>query len=137
MSKDATSDYAEVFISYSSLDRISVLEIANELQLDKSTASRRIREAIARGFLENLQDRKGRPARITLTDQVLPDNQHILPTVDELLNAMNAADADSNADNGCTVADEIGDTVSAAACPTHSGIVVQADTSTPCTVDQA
>jgi len=126
-------------INKGGLHELTELEIANELQLDKSTASRRIRDAIARGFLENLQDKKGRPARIVLTDQVLPDDQCILPTVDELLNAMtgDAADADSNAKNGCTVADEIGDTVTTSACEAHSGIVAQADTSTPCTVDQA
>lgn len=60
-------------LSRKDLQELTELEIANELQLDKSTASRRIRDAIARGFLENLQDRKGRPARIVLTDQVLPD----------------------------------------------------------------
>jgi len=124
-------------INKNGLYELTELEIAKELQLDKSTASRRIRDAIARGFLENLQDKKGRPARIVLTDQVLPDDQCILPAVDELLHAMNAADADSNANNGCTVADEIGDTVSASACPAHSGIAAPAGTSTPCTADQA
>lgn len=126
-------------INKGGLHELTELEIANELQLDKSTASRRIRDAIARGFLENLQDRKGRPAKIVLTDQVLPDDQGILPTVDELLNAMtgDAADAASNAKNGCTVADESGDTVSASVCEAHSGIAAPAGTSTHGTVDQA
>jgi hypothetical protein len=126
-------------LSRKDLNELTELEIANELQLDKSTTSRRIRDASTRGFLENLQDRKGRPARIVLTDQVLPDNQGILPTVDELLNAMtgNVADVDSNANNGCTIADEIGDTVSTSACAVYSGIVAQAGTLTPGTVDQA
>jgi hypothetical protein len=124
-------------LSRKDLNELTELEIANELQLDKSTTSRRIRDASTRGFLENLQDRKGRPARIVLTDQVLPDNQCILPAVDELLDAMagDAADVNSNANNGCTVADEIGDTISA--CAAHNGIVAPADTSTPGTVDQA
>jgi hypothetical protein len=126
-------------LSRKDLNELTELEIANELQLDKSTTSRRIRDASTRGFLENLQDRKGRPARIVLTDQVLPDNQCILPTVDELLNAMtgDVADVDSNANNGCTIADEIGDTVSTSACAVYSGIVAQAGTLTPGTVDQA
>ena len=74
-----------------------------------------------------------------LTDQVLSDDQCILPTVDELLNAIpgDAADVDSNAKNGCTVADEIGDTVSASTCAAHNAIIAQAGTSTLCTVDQA
>jgi hypothetical protein len=102
-------------ISGKDFNELRELEIANELQLDKSTASRRIRAAIARGFLENLQDKKGRPARIVLTEQVLKDNQRILPTVDQLMNAMvgDAVVADSNANNGCTVADETEDTVPA------------------------
>ena len=57
-------------LSRKDLNELTELEIANELQLDKSTTSRRIRDASTRGFLENLQDRKGRPARIVLTDQV-------------------------------------------------------------------
>jgi hypothetical protein len=120
-------------INNNGLNELTNLEIAKELQLDESTASRRVRDAIVRGFLENLELNKGRPARIVLTDQVLSDNQRILPTVDELLNVM----SDANTDNGCTVADETGDTVSAAACPAHSGIVAQAGTSTPDIVDQA
>jgi len=102
-------------LSKASLNELTELDIAKELQLDKSTTSRRIRAAIARGFLENLQDKKGRPARIVLTDQVLQDNQRILPTIDQLRNAM-ATDAevlDSNTDNGCTVADETEETVPA------------------------
>ena len=124
-------------LSKKDINELTELEIANELQLDKSTTSRRIRDAIARGFLDNLQERKGRPARIVLTDQVLPDDQCILPTIDELLNAMNAADTASNANNGCTVADEIRDTVSVAACPAHSGVVAPAGIPTPGIIDQA
>jgi hypothetical protein len=91
-------------LSKKDINELTELEIANELQLDKSTASRRIRAAIARGFLENLQDRKGRPARIVLTDHVPKENQSILPTVDQLLNVM--AVQHPSADNGCTVASE-------------------------------
>lgn len=101
-------------INKNDLNELTELDIARKLQLDKSTASRRIRAAISRGFLENLQDKKGRPARIVLTDQVLPDNQRILPTVDELQNAIAVkAVADSNIGNGCTVADETENTASA------------------------
>ena len=124
-------------LSKNDLDELTELQIANELQLDKSTTSRRIRDAIARGFLENLQDRKGRPAKIVLTDQVLSENQCILPTVDELLNAIAVAPADANANHGCTVAHEIGDTVTASACAAYNGIVDQAGTSTHGTVDLA
>lgn len=63
-----------------------------------------------------------------LTDQKLPDNQHILPTVDELLTAMADAElADSNTDNGCTVALETEDTVTTSTYGPHSEIIAQAD----------
>lgn len=125
-------------LSKNDLNELTELEIANELQLDKSTASRRIRDAIARGFLENLQDRKGRPARIVLTEQALPENKSILSTVDELVEAMTLDDAntDSNATDGCTVAAEMGNTVSVSADGAHIGIVPQAGTSTRGTGDR-
>lgn len=126
-------------LSKNDLNELTELEIANELQLDKSTASRRIRDAIARGFLENLQDRKGRPARIVLTEQALPDNKSILPTPDELVNAMtlDEANTDSNVTAGCTVAVEIGNTVNFSADDVHIGIVPQVGTSTRGTADLA
>jgi hypothetical protein len=50
-----------------------------------------VRNAINRGHLKNLEDRRGRPARIVL-DEPLPEDLEILPTVDRL--------------RGCTVAVE-------------------------------
>ena len=60
-----------------------VAAIAKALKLDKATALRRVRAAIDRGYLRNLEDRKGRPARITLGDP-MPDDMPILPTVEAL-----------------------------------------------------
>ncbi len=56
----------------------SVTEIAKELDIDKSAASRRIGVATDRGYLKNLEDRRGRPAKIALGDP-LPEEVDILP----------------------------------------------------------
>jgi hypothetical protein len=59
-------------------------ELKSVLQLDKSAISRRVADAIDSGFLKNLEDRKGRPARLVLGD-ALPDNRAILPTPEQLV----------------------------------------------------
>jgi predicted transcriptional regulator len=42
---------------------VSVTEIAKFLELDTGTASRRVRDAVSRGYLANHETRKGRPAQ--------------------------------------------------------------------------
>jgi hypothetical protein len=64
-------------------DEVSVTEIAKFLKLDASTASRRVRDAVSRGYLANNETRKGRPARIALGDP-MPSDRQILPHPDEL-----------------------------------------------------
>jgi hypothetical protein len=58
--------------------------VANQLQLDKSVVSRRWRVARDGGYLVNLEDRRGRPARLILGEP-LPDETPILPDPDEVL----------------------------------------------------
>jgi hypothetical protein len=67
----------------------TIASVAKELRLDKSTAWRRVRAAMDRGFVKNLEDRKGRPARLTPDDDP-PDDIEILPDPETL--------------KGCTVA---------------------------------
>ena len=62
---------------------VTVSTIAKALKLDKSTASRRIKVAVDREFLRNLETRQGRPSRIAIGDP-MPQDGTILPTVDEL-----------------------------------------------------
>jgi hypothetical protein len=57
---------------------IGLSAIAKALGIDKSAASRRVRVAIEDGYLANQEDRKGRPARITLGDP-LPQERPVLP----------------------------------------------------------
>lgn len=68
---------------------VTVVALAEELELDRSAAWRRARTATERGYLKNLEDRKGRPARLVPGDP-LPDDIEVLPTPERL--------------SGCTVA---------------------------------
>jgi hypothetical protein len=61
----------------------TVVQVAARLGIDKSSASRRVRAALERGYLKNLEDHRGRPSRQALGDQ-LPAEVTILPTVEEL-----------------------------------------------------
>jgi hypothetical protein len=58
-------------------------DLRARLKLDRSTISRRIADAIDRGYLRNLEDKKGRPARLVVGDP-LPDEQQVLPTLERL-----------------------------------------------------
>jgi hypothetical protein len=62
---------------------ITIKAIGDELELDKQPAYRRVQMALEDGFLKNLEDRKGRPAKLVLGDP-LPDDQEILPDPKEL-----------------------------------------------------
>jgi hypothetical protein len=55
--------------------------LAAALGLDKSAASRRVREAVQRGYLLNQEDRKGRPARLVIGDP-MSEELGILPAPD-------------------------------------------------------
>jgi hypothetical protein len=57
---------------------VTIAGLAEELELDKSAAWRRVRSAIDRGYVENQEDRKGRPARLVVAD-ALPDDIEIRP----------------------------------------------------------
>jgi len=62
---------------------VSLVKLAKALKLDKSAASRRGKAAREAGYLTNLEDRPGRPARY-VTDEPLPDEREVLPTPEAL-----------------------------------------------------
>lgn len=68
---------------------VTVAQVKDRINLDKSTAYRRVQVAIEHGYLKNLEDKKGRPACLVIAD-LMPDDQEILPEPDRL--------------QGCTVA---------------------------------
>jgi hypothetical protein len=61
----------------------SISQLATLLGLDKSATSRRWENARARGYLKNVEERRGKPARIVLGDP-LPDEVEILPSPERL-----------------------------------------------------
>jgi MarR family len=64
-------------------EELSVAEITEALGLDKSSVSRRVKVAISKGYLINLETCKGKRARIALGDP-MPDDIEILPHPDKL-----------------------------------------------------
>lgn len=58
-------------------------DIRKALKLDKSVVSRRVTAAVDAGVLRNLEDRKGRPARLVLGDP-LPEEIELLPKPERL-----------------------------------------------------
>jgi hypothetical protein len=61
--------------------RIGVMlgRVAEHLELDKSSASRRVAAAIKAGYLINTEERKGRPACLELGEP-LPEEREVLPS---------------------------------------------------------
>lgn len=57
---------------------VSLRDLAAALELDKSAAARRARHAIDRGYLKNLEDKKGKPARYEPAEP-LPADRVVLP----------------------------------------------------------
>jgi len=62
---------------------VSYHQLEEVLHLDNSAVSRRVKSAINLGYLENLEDKKGKPARIILGEK-MPDDVAVLPHPDEI-----------------------------------------------------
>ena len=62
---------------------VSSAQVADALGIDKSAAWRRVRVAMQKGYLENLETRKGKRARLVLGDP-LPADRTILPDPGEV-----------------------------------------------------
>jgi IclR-like helix-turn-helix domain-containing protein len=70
---------------------LSITQLAGRLGLDKSATSRRWQNARGRGYVKNLEERRGKPARIVLADP-LPDDIEILPSPEQLEECCGATD---------------------------------------------
>jgi hypothetical protein len=66
---------------------VSVGDLAEALGLDRSAASRRAQTALRRGYLVNLEVRRGRPAQLAI-GAPLPVAQAVLPTPRQLREAL-------------------------------------------------
>ena len=62
---------------------VSLASVAGELDLDRSAASWRVRRAVDAGYLKNLEDKRGKPARLVPGDP-LPEDLRILPATEAL-----------------------------------------------------
>jgi len=71
---------------------VSLRELANALELDKGTTSRRWAHARDAGYLKNLEDKRGKPAKICLGDP-LPEEIDVLPTLEALVECCSVAGA--------------------------------------------
>jgi hypothetical protein len=65
---------------------VQVIQVAKHLDIDKSSAWRRVRVAMREGYVVNLEVKKGKPARLKLGDP-LPDDTPVLPSPDEVAKA--------------------------------------------------
>ena len=78
----ATVEAVAALVKENSGEPASVTALAKTLGINKMAASRRARAATASGFLVNAEDRRGRPARLTVGDP-LPEGGG-LPSPEEL-----------------------------------------------------
>lgn len=62
---------------------VSLAELAGELGIDKSSASRRAKQACGQDYLVNLETRPGRPACLKVGEP-LPAEMKVLPSVEAL-----------------------------------------------------
>lgn len=63
-------------------DEVTTAQVAAALTLDRSAASRRVRGAVSRGYVKNLETRRGQPARLVPGDP-LPTDEPVLPEADD------------------------------------------------------
>lgn len=61
----------------------TVAAVAAALKLDKSAAWRRVQSALQKGYLRNLEDKKGRPAQLVIGER-MPDDVAVLPEIEVL-----------------------------------------------------
>jgi hypothetical protein len=65
-----TRDTVAAVAGLAAAGETTVIAVAHGLGLDKSAASRRVRVAVDRGYLRNLEDRHGHPVRLALGDSL-------------------------------------------------------------------
>ncbi len=64
------------------VSEVTITMVAVKLKLGKGAALRRVQVAIEKGYLKNLEERRGRAARLVLGEP-LPEDQEILPPADD------------------------------------------------------
>jgi hypothetical protein len=67
----------------------TTMMVAGRLDICRQSAQGRLATARNRGYVKNLEDKRGRPARWSPADP-LPEDQDILPSIDAVIDAMAA-----------------------------------------------
>jgi hypothetical protein len=65
------------------IDAVTVVELARALRIDRSSASRRTKQCLIRGYLRNVETKRGQPIRLIVGDS-LPGTNSLMPTPEEL-----------------------------------------------------
>lgn len=73
----------ETVSTLANAEGVTATAVARVLKIDKSNASRRLRVAGERGYIVNLEDRRGKPAR-WVTGDTFPEDIEVLPRTNEL-----------------------------------------------------
>ena len=79
---------------------ITVGALAKQLEIDKSNASRRTRRAADGGYIRNLEEKRGQPAR-WVVGEPLPEEVEILPAAEGLAQHATPRNAESSGIPGC------------------------------------
>ena len=66
----------------------TITQVAKELNIDRSAASRRVVVALDHGYLRNLEDHERRPAKLMPGDP-MPEEEGILPSPEKLIEKIN------------------------------------------------
>ena len=74
----------------------SLATVRKNLGIDKSSASRRVRQAIKAGYLINEEGTRGKPMRLRIGDP-MPEEVQVLPTPEQLEKAIGERDKDPTA----------------------------------------
>jgi hypothetical protein len=84
-------------------DGVGLRVVAERLGVDKSNASRRLRRAADGGWIHNLEDRRGKPARWVVGDP-MPEDHELLPHPDALQHHNTPSDETTDQAECCAVA---------------------------------
>jgi hypothetical protein len=80
---EAVASFGTQLLVESEQPGVSLTEVAKTLKIDRSAASRRVKVAISKGYLRNLDARRGHAFRLVIGDP-LPDDFELLPTLEAL-----------------------------------------------------
>ncbi len=78
-----TVQVVEKLINEGDIESVTIKQVSAELELEYQPTHRRVSMALEAEYLKNLEERKGRPARLVLGDP-LPKDREVLPEPGEL-----------------------------------------------------